>query len=88
MLPIDKARQFLGERRYAYKQVFQGPLAKTVLKDLAIFCRANASTFDPDPRVHAGLEGRREVWLRIAHHLNLSPDVLWELYDGRVDVQE
>jgi hypothetical protein len=54
-----------------------------VLKDLARFCRAHESTFDADPRVQANLDGRREVWLRLAHHLQLTPEQLWELYSGR-----
>lgn len=80
---LDKLRQRLGERRYAYQKIFAGPLADTVLKDLARFCRANTSTFHEDARLHAVAEGRREVWLRIQNHLRLSPDQLWELYSGR-----
>ena len=80
---LDKLRVALGDRRYAYRSVFKGPLAETVLKDLARFCRANESTFHTDARAHAVAEGRREVWLRIQHHLKLSPDQLWELYSGR-----
>lgn len=73
----------LLERRYAYQKTFQGPLADAVLKDLARFCRAHESTFHPDARIEGRLDGRREVWLRIAHHLKLSPEQLWELYSGR-----
>lgn len=62
---------------------FKGPLAEVVMKDLARFCRAHESTFNADPRAHALAEGRREVFLRIAHHTKLSPDQLWELYSGR-----
>lgn len=29
------------------------------------------------------LDGRREVFLRIQQHLQLSDDDLWSLYDGR-----
>lgn len=29
------------------------------------------------------LDGRREVWNRIASHLNLTSEQLWALYDGR-----
>lgn len=54
-----------------------------VLKDLAKYCRANESCFDPDPRIHAVAEGRREVWLRIQQHLNLEPEVLTDLIIGR-----
>lgn len=80
---LDKLRIALGERRYAYRKTFDGPLAEVVLKDLARFCRAHESTFHADPRAHAVAEGRREVWLRIANHLNLTPDQLWQLYSGR-----
>lgn len=69
-------------RQTAYRLVFnkETPAAQVVLKDLAKFCRANKPTFHPDPRMHAELEGRREVWLRIANHLNLTPDEAWALY--------
>lgn len=74
---------FIGRRSKAYKQTFgEGDhgSVKIVLKDLAKFCRANGTCFDPDPRVHAALEGRREVWQRIANHLNLSQKELLEIY--------
>lgn len=80
---LDKIRIALGDRRYAYRQVFKGPHAEVVLKDLARFCRANESTFHADPRAHAVAEGRREVWLRLQHHLKLTPEQLWSLYSGR-----
>lgn len=77
---IEKAKQWLFKRQLAYKKTFQGPFAEDVLKDLAIFCRAHESCFHEDPRLHAELEGRREVWLRIQHHLELKNDELWEKY--------
>lgn len=80
---LDKLRRALGERQYAYRKTFEGPLAYTVLKDLARFCRAHESTFHGDARAHALAEGRREVWLRIQNHLQLTPAQLWELYSGR-----
>ncbi len=79
---IERLKQYLGRRKYAYKQTFKGPLAEEVLADLARFCRAHQSTFNTDPRAHAVLEGRREVWLRIAHHLQLTEPELWRLYQG------
>lgn len=80
---LDKLRIALGDRRYAYRQLFKGPHADVVLKDLARFCRAHESTFHTDARAHAVAEGRREVWLRLQNHLNLSDAQLWELYSGR-----
>lgn len=72
----------LAGRRYAYRATFKGPLAEEVLEDLARFCRANESTFHENDRAHVLAEGRREVWLRIARHLNLTEDQLWTLYSG------
>ena len=54
-----------------------------VLRDLAKFCRANTSTFNPSPSLHAQMEGRREVWLRITSHLNLSQEELWKLHERK-----
>lgn len=80
---LDQLRKALMTRRWAYQSTFRAPTADAVLKDLARFCRAHESTAHENPHVAARLDGRREVWLRIAQHLNLSPDQLWELYSGR-----
>ena len=80
---LDKLRIALMGRRHDYRLTFLSPPGKSVLKDLARFCRANASTFHEDARLHAVAEGRREVWLRIANHLNMTPDELWKLYSGQ-----
>lgn len=80
---LEKLRIALGARRHAYRTVFKGPYSEVVLKDLARFCRAHESTFIADPRAHALAEGRREVWLRLQNHLQLTPDQLWTLYSGR-----
>jgi hypothetical protein len=60
--------------------VFNGVSGDAVLKDLAVFCRANESCFHPDPRVHAVMEGRREVFLRIQEHLKLTDEQLLLIY--------
>ena len=57
-----------------------GESTRVVLADLANFCRADKSTFHVDQRMHAVLEGRREVWLRIANHLHLDEDELFLIY--------
>lgn len=79
---IEKAKTFLRGRKFAYHQVFnkENQYTKTVLEDLAKFCRASTSTFHPDERMHAVLEGRREVFLRIQQHLNLSDEEIWDLF--------
>lgn len=71
---------FLQWRRMQYLQTFSNEAGKNVLADLAVFCRANESTFHADPRAHAVLEGRREVWLRLQNHLRLTDEELYELY--------
>lgn len=79
---IERAKQFLFSRTAAYRRVFSlnSPDARIVLKDLARFCRAHESTGHADSNVSARLDGRREVWLRIQAHLQLSDDELWNLH--------
>lgn len=55
------------------------------MEDLAGFCRANESTFHSDPRMHAVLEGRREVFLRIMDHIGLTPDEFFSKYTNPVN---
>ena len=79
---VQKAKDLLQTRRHKYLAVFDTPAGKDVLRDLARFCRAHETTVAPDARTTDILEGRREVWLRIQHHLQLSDDDLWDLYKG------
>ena len=74
-------RDLLSRRKQSYKQVFGGFHGKRVLADLARFCRATEATFDPDPRLSAYLDGRREVWLRIQQQLNLTDEEIYKLND-------
>lgn len=74
---ISQTLDDLGLRRSAYLGIPQD-----VLEDLRTFCRAEATCFHQDPRMHAVLEGRREVWLRIQEHLNYTPEELLVLYSG------
>lgn len=79
---IAKAQEFVTQRKAAYHRTFEGTGVdgKAVLTDLANFCRAHQSTFDQNPAVANRLDGRREVWLRIQQHLNLTDAQLWELF--------
>ena len=81
---FGKALDFLRLRRQSYMLTFGNDHGKRVLADLAKFCRANETTFHTDPRMHAELEGRREVWLRIMNHLNYGPEKLLEIYNQGV----
>lgn len=81
---LQQLKTFLASRRRAYQVTFGNEAAKTVLEDLAGFCRANESCVVPgDDRATAVLEGRREVWLRIQEHLRLTEEQLWELRKPR-----
>lgn len=84
---VDRAKHLLGARRTAYVRTFNtghNAYADAVLRDLAKFCRAYEPTFHDDPRLHALLEGRREVWLRIQDYARLSPDELFEKYGKKM----
>lgn len=74
------AKEYLFERKRAYDIAFKNPSGEIVLQDLARFCRANESCFNADARLHALAEGRREVWLRIQRHLNMTPEQLAQLH--------
>lgn len=78
----EKVTRTLQGRAVAYNRVFakENQFTNEVLKDLAKFCRAHKTCFHADPRVHAAMEGRREVFLRIVEHLNLSYEELFRLY--------
>lgn len=79
---LERARQFLFARQYAYKKTFAGPHGEQVLKDLAPYCFADITTFHGDRDKMLLAEGRRQVWVRIQNHLNLSPAELWRLTHG------
>lgn len=78
-----QAFDFLRSRKRDYQLAFGSPAGQQVLADLAKFCRANETCFHADPRIHAALEGRREVWLRITRQLNLSTEQLYALLGGQ-----
>jgi hypothetical protein len=78
----ERAKRFLLSRAMVYRRLFdlQNRDAQDVLRDLAKFCRAHASTAHLDTHAAARLDGRREVWLRLQNHLQLSDEDLWKLY--------
>lgn len=80
MTVFDAAFNLLRNRRRAYSQVFRGPVGEVVLKDLALFCRADQTPFHPDQRKNDVMLGRHEVWMRIQRHLQLTDEELWALF--------
>lgn len=82
---FDEAQAFLFKRRTAYNTTFRNPFGEVVLEDLAKFCRAHKTTWEEavkhdNAHLAAKMDGRREVWLRIQHHLRLTDEQLWKLY--------
>lgn len=77
---LMNAADYFRNKSRAYKLTFASPSGQEVLEDLATFCRANESCFHADPRMHAVAEGRREVWLRIQQHMNMTPDQLFDFF--------
>lgn len=81
---LDKIKDVIFNRQRHYQLTFDNASGREVLLDLARFCRAHESTFNPDARVAAQLDGRREVWLRIQQHLEMDSETLWSLYNERM----
>ena len=81
---------FASSRKADYQLCFKSPAGQRVLGNLAPFCCASDPTLVTAPNhgpvdIHRTmiLIGRRDVWLRIQNHLNLTPEQLYALYDGR-----
>ena len=69
-------------RRRAYRATFNSIEGRKVLADLRRFCRASVPTADVNnANVTFLLEGRREVFLRIISHMNLTEDDIFELVE-------
>ena len=66
-----------------FQVALRSPAGQNVLIDLAEFCRASETTFHKDARLHALLEGRREVFLRIVNFLNLTAEQIYLLSTGK-----
>jgi hypothetical protein len=82
---LERGLELLRHRAASYRDVFLGHGQSTddVLQDLAKFCRAHESTFHVEHSMSDRLDGRREVWLRIAHHLHLNEEQLWAIYGNK-----
>lgn len=91
---LRRLAELVLRRRNAYRAVFLqsdgqvGVAANIVMSDLKQFCRADRGTTvvshlqqRVDPVASALLEGRREVWLRIAGHLHMSDRDLFGIGD-------
>lgn len=85
-MPSAQAVSATLDRLALRKKAYQG-IPQDVLDDLAGFCRAERTCWAEDARLHALLEGRRETYLRIQEHLQLTPEQLLVLYsNGELNV--
>jgi hypothetical protein len=77
----DQAKTIFADRQRAYLLAFNTEAGKAVLMDLSTFCRARETCVVPGDRDRTYvLEGRREVYLRIRDHLDLTVEELVEKY--------
>lgn len=73
---------FFQRRQSAYKKTFNNPEGRKVLADLRRFCRATQPTADVNNvQTTFLLEGRREVFLRILSHLQLTDEDVYNLIE-------
>jgi hypothetical protein len=76
MKPIE----YLTGRLQNYRRTFTSDTGDKVFTDLLRFAKLGETFYHQDPYVRGMIEGRREVVVRIADHLNLSPDELLAKY--------
>ena len=77
----EQALIVLTDCKRAYQLTFGTEAGKTVLTDLAKFCRANETVIVPGDRDRTCiLGGRHEVYLTIRDYLDLTPEQLVEKY--------
>lgn len=75
----DEAHSANEQVQRAYHMVFGSPDGKVVLGDLVAYCFGRRSTFDPDARIHARNDGRREVLMRIQEFTTLTLEEIYAL---------
>lgn len=85
--PINVLRWRSVQISRAYKELFRASetvlrrAGEIVLLDLREFCCARKTTFNKDPLIMARLEGRRDVFLRLAAYLNLDEETVQQLME-------
>ena len=86
----DNSKKEILKRRAAYREVFGAntEFVNRILTDLKRFCRMDESTFSPDQRVHAFLEGRKDVYYRMMRYLHSTEEEILNYHrrgNGRTD---
>lgn len=86
---VRRTFDFLRTRKRSFCLTFRSGSGNAVLVDLAKFCRVGETpaVLGKDGKIDVNLScvmiGRQEVWLRIQQHLNLTPEQLMQLYQGK-----
>lgn len=87
-----QVREYLSKRKNAYTALFDGVGtvgdANFVMRDLAVFCRAYAPTWNLNQKVQDLQEGRREVYQRIMRFSCLSHETLYLQYIADMQVRK
>lgn len=78
-------RDILRTRKRDYEVTFSTPEGKRVLRDLANFCCAERTAYDPNPQTTAFALGRQDVYLRIKRYLHLDFEDIYNLVKGKND---
>jgi hypothetical protein len=76
----ERKRSYLWGVRALTQKLRPTPDADMMLADLARFCRATEDTLGTTTEGTYILIGRRQVFLRLTQHLNLTPAQLFDLY--------
>ena len=71
----------------SYRELFDSPVGRRVLYDLAKECGAARTTFTEDAREHARLEGRRQIWLYITKMTRMTEHDLHQLLQEGKDYE-
>jgi len=66
--------KLLRRKQTDYRLALGDESGKVVLADLRTFCNPTRTNFSTDPLEMARMEGRREVFLRIANFMNVDFD--------------
>lgn len=80
MSETERLLALILDTKRSFQQGCGSETPTLMASDLALFCCADRTCFDPDPHRHAMMAGRREVWLRIQEFLKLTPQELLLLY--------
>jgi hypothetical protein len=75
---VKSRLELMSRRKTDYEMTFTTEHGRRVLADLAVFGHAFKTTMI-DNAASAELEGRRQVFLRIRHYLDLSYDDIAEM---------